>query len=91
MIKPGSPALQADSLPSEPPGEPYALTDDDTKPKRAQPELQMFGWLSQMRALDDFSSSFLFDIITFKNNLSLFQPIFFFHSAAILVYLKYQS
>ena len=88
MIKLGSPALQADSLPSEPPGEPYALTDDGTKPKRAQPELQMFGWLSQMRALDDFSSSFLFDIIIFKNNLSLFQSIFF-HSAAILVYLKY--
>jgi len=39
VIKLGSPALQTGSLPSEPPGEPYALTDDDTKPKHAQPEL----------------------------------------------------
>jgi len=48
----------------------------------------MFGWLSQMRAFDDFSNSFLFEIIIFKNNLSLFQ--FLFHSAATLVSLKYQ-
>ena len=30
-IKPGSPALQADALPSEPPGKPFCSTKDTTK------------------------------------------------------------
>ena len=31
-IKPGSPALEADSLPSEPPGKPVVLSNSDFRP-----------------------------------------------------------